>query len=129
MSACVSPPQPSVSHIVATAPSMAQAASTALPPFWKIIGAGGGAERLAGDGDPVPAVEHRLGGTLGVDYGGQRECGGDEDEQAGGPHEKLSARAHDDPPGQCRWRRDRAFARGRLSRSGARGPIGGGPAD
>ena len=33
MRACVSPPQPSESHIVATAPSMAHAASTALPPF------------------------------------------------------------------------------------------------
>src|SRR4029450_4927657 len=37
MSACVSPPQPSVSHIVVVAASIAQAASTALPPFWNIM--------------------------------------------------------------------------------------------
>src|SRR5512140_686057 len=37
MSACVSPPQDSVSHIVQVAAIIAAAASTAFPPFWKII--------------------------------------------------------------------------------------------
>ena len=36
MSAWVSPPQLSTSHIVVTAPSIAAAASTALPPFWNM---------------------------------------------------------------------------------------------
>ena len=35
--ACVSPPHPRVSHMVEVAASMAQAASTALPPFWNIM--------------------------------------------------------------------------------------------
>ena len=51
MRACVSPPQPSESHIVATAPSMAHAASTAFPPFWKII-----APAVAPSGLPVIAT-------------------------------------------------------------------------
>ncbi len=52
--ACVSPPQPSVSHIVEVAPSMAQAASTALPPFWNII-----APAVAASGLPVMASQWR----------------------------------------------------------------------
>ena len=80
MSAWVSPPQPSVSHIVATAPSMAQAASTALPPLLEDHGAGRGAERLAGDGDPVPPVQHGFDGALGL----QGDAGGGDDEQGDG---------------------------------------------
>jgi hypothetical protein len=36
ISAWVSPPHESVSNIVVVAASMAQAASTALPPLWKV---------------------------------------------------------------------------------------------
>src|SRR5262245_52484005 len=50
MSACVSPPQESVSHIVQVAAIIAHAASTALPPFWKII-----APAVAASGLPVTA--------------------------------------------------------------------------
>ena len=50
MSACVSPPQDSVSHIVEVAAIMAHAASTAFPPFWKII-----APAVAPSGLPVIA--------------------------------------------------------------------------
>src|SRR3954471_17660686 len=50
MSACVSPPHESVSHIVQVAASIAHAASTALPPFWKII-----APAVAASGLPVIA--------------------------------------------------------------------------
>ena len=60
--AWVSPPQPRVSHIVEVAASIAQAASTALPPRSNIIAPGGGPERLARDGHPVTAVEHGLRG-------------------------------------------------------------------
>ena len=60
ISACVSPPHESVSNIVVVAASIAHAASTALPPFWKIIEPAVAAERLAGDRDPVLAVEDRL---------------------------------------------------------------------
>ena len=52
MSACVSPPQESVSHMVEVAAIMAQAASTALPPFWKII-----APAVAAKGLPVTAIQ------------------------------------------------------------------------
>src|SRR5262245_5996389 len=52
MSACVSPPQPSVSHIVQPAASMAAAAATALPPFAKII-----APAFADNGLPVIAIQ------------------------------------------------------------------------
>src|SRR5688572_27042626 len=54
MSACVSPPHESVSHIVAVAPSIAQAASTALPPFWNAI-----APAVAPRGLPVIAIQWR----------------------------------------------------------------------
>ena len=54
MSACVSPPQLSVSHIVQTAASIEQAASTALPPFWNII-----APAVAPSGLPVIATQCR----------------------------------------------------------------------
>ena len=54
MRACVSPPQLSTSHIVAVAPSMAHAASTALPPFWNII-----APAVAAKGLPVIATQWR----------------------------------------------------------------------
>ena len=64
MSACVSPPQDSTSHIVVTAPSIAHAASTALPPLANIMRPAVARERLAGDGDPVPGVERRLLGLL-----------------------------------------------------------------
>ena len=50
MSACVSPPHDSVSHIVQVAAIIAAAASTALPPFWKII-----APAVAASGLPVIA--------------------------------------------------------------------------
>src|ERR1700736_5462063 len=50
MSACVSPPHARVSHIVQVAAIIAQAASTALPPFWKII-----APAVAASGLPVIA--------------------------------------------------------------------------
>src|SRR5712692_6173473 len=50
MSACVSPPQDSVSHIVQVAAIIAAAASTAFPPFWKII-----APAVAASGLPVIA--------------------------------------------------------------------------
>src|SRR5271169_1675291 len=50
MSACVSPPQDSVSHIVQVAAIIATAASTALPPFWKTI-----APAVAARGLPVIA--------------------------------------------------------------------------
>ena len=52
MSACVSPPQPSVSHIVQPAANMAAAASTAFPPFAKIC-----APALAESGLPVMASQ------------------------------------------------------------------------
>jgi len=54
MRACVSPPQPSVSHIVQPAASIAAAASTALPPLAKII-----APALAESGFPVMAIQCR----------------------------------------------------------------------
>ncbi len=52
MSACVSPPQPRVSCMVQTAASMAQAASTAFPPFRKVI-----APAVAPSGFPVMATQ------------------------------------------------------------------------
>jgi hypothetical protein len=52
--AWVSPPQPRVSHMVAVAASIAQAASTALPPFWNII-----APAVAPSGLPVMAIQWR----------------------------------------------------------------------
>src|SRR6056297_1014453 len=52
ISAWVSPPQPSVSHMVAVAASMAAAASTALPPFWKAM-----APAVAPSGFPVTATQ------------------------------------------------------------------------
>src|ERR1043166_627095 len=52
MIACVSPPQLSTSHMVQPAASMAQAASTALPPCVKII-----APALAERGLPVIAIQ------------------------------------------------------------------------
>src|SRR5206468_2612701 len=52
--ACVSPPQARTSHIVVTAPSIAQAASTALPPLWNII-----APASAESGLPVIAIQCR----------------------------------------------------------------------
>src|SRR6266581_316838 len=54
MSAWVSPPHARTSHIVVTAPSIAQAASTAFPPFWNIM-APASAER----GLPVIAIQCR----------------------------------------------------------------------
>ncbi len=51
MSACVSPPHDSTSHIVDVAASIAHAASTALPPAWKII-----APAVAASGLPVIAI-------------------------------------------------------------------------
>ena len=53
-SACVSPPQLSVSHMVVVAASIAQAESTALPPFWNII-----APAVAASGLPVMATQWR----------------------------------------------------------------------
>src|SRR5688572_29653338 len=52
MSACVSPPQESTSHIVEVAASMAQAASTALPPFSNMR-----APAVAASGLPVIAIQ------------------------------------------------------------------------
>ena len=52
ISACVSPPQESVSHIVAAAASMAQAASTALPPRAKVS-----APAVAASGLPAIATQ------------------------------------------------------------------------
>src|SRR3990167_6701498 len=52
MSAWVSPPQLSVSHIVAAAASIAHAASTALPPLLKVS-----APALAASGLPVIATQ------------------------------------------------------------------------
>src|SRR5579871_2659545 len=52
MSACVSPPQESVSHMVEVAAIMAQAASTALPPFWKMA-----EPAVAASGLPVTAIQ------------------------------------------------------------------------
>jgi hypothetical protein len=52
MSACVSPPQLSVSHIVHVAASIAAAESMALPPFWNII-----APAVAASGLPVMAIQ------------------------------------------------------------------------
>ena len=52
ISACVSPPQLSVSHIVQVAASIEHAASTALPPFWNII-----APAVAASGLPVMAIQ------------------------------------------------------------------------
>jgi hypothetical protein len=54
MSAWVSPPQESTSHIVETAASMAHAASTAFPPLWNII-----APAVAASGFPVIATQCR----------------------------------------------------------------------
>ncbi len=51
-SAWVSPPQESTSHIVAVAASIAQAASTALPPRWKVS-----APAVAARGFPVIAIQ------------------------------------------------------------------------
>ena len=61
MRACVSPPHESVSHIVQAAAIIAHAASTALPPFWKII-----APTVAASGLPVIASHFRAwsGGLL-----------------------------------------------------------------
>src|SRR5512132_491802 len=61
MSAWVSPPQESVSHIVQVAAIIAHAASTALPPFWKVI-----APAVAASGFPVIASHFRAwsGGLL-----------------------------------------------------------------
>src|SRR5512138_257081 len=52
MSACVSPPQLSVSHIVEVAAIIAHAASTALPPLMKIV-----APAVAASGLPVTATQ------------------------------------------------------------------------
>src|ERR1051326_2977729 len=52
MSACVSPPHDSVSHIVHVAAIIAAAASTALPPRSKII-----APAVAASGFPVTAIQ------------------------------------------------------------------------
>src|SRR5688572_9898353 len=52
MSACVSPPQLSVSHIVEVAAIIAQAASTALPPFMNVA-----APAVAASGFPVTATQ------------------------------------------------------------------------
>src|SRR6266702_1370124 len=52
--AWVSPPQDSVSHMVQVAAIIAAAASTALPPFWKII-----APAVAASGLPVIASHLR----------------------------------------------------------------------
>src|SRR5437764_14214527 len=54
MSACVSPPHDSVSHIVHAAAIIAAAASTALPPRSKII-----APAVAASGLPVTAIQCR----------------------------------------------------------------------
>src|SRR5262245_20853013 len=54
MSACVSPPQATSSYIVQTAPNIAQAASTALPPRSKIL-----APAVAPGGLPVMATQWR----------------------------------------------------------------------
>jgi hypothetical protein len=54
MSAWVSPPQLSTSHIVVTAASIAHAASTAFPPFWKIM-----LPAVAASGFPVTATQWR----------------------------------------------------------------------
>src|SRR6266704_4812852 len=54
MRACVSPPHDRTSHIVVTTPSIAQAASTALPPFWNIM-----APAVAPRGLPVIAIQCR----------------------------------------------------------------------
>lgn len=52
MSAWVSPPQDSTSHIVEVAAIMAQAASTALPPRWNVM-----APAVAASGFWVFAIE------------------------------------------------------------------------
>src|SRR4029434_9186485 len=52
MSACVSPPQLRVSHIVEVAAIIAQAASTALPPLMKVA-----APAVAARGLPVTATQ------------------------------------------------------------------------
>ena len=52
MSAVVSPPHDSVSHIVHAAAVIATAASTALPPFWNVI-----APAVAASGLPVTAIQ------------------------------------------------------------------------
>jgi hypothetical protein len=52
MSAWVSPPQESTSHIVAVAASIAHAASTAFPPRSNII-----APAVAASGFPVIAIQ------------------------------------------------------------------------
>src|SRR4051794_9497632 len=52
MSACVSPPQLSVSHIVEVAAIIAHAASTALPPLMKVA-----APAVAARGLPVTATQ------------------------------------------------------------------------
>ena len=52
MSACVSPPHDNTSHMVDVAAIIAQAASTALPPFWKAI-----APAVAASGLPVIAIQ------------------------------------------------------------------------
>ena len=52
ISAWVSPPHDSVSNIVEVAASIAHAASTAFPPFWKVI-----APAVAASGLPVIAIQ------------------------------------------------------------------------
>src|SRR5918999_198857 len=54
MSACVSPPHESTSHIVEVAASIAHAASTGLPPLSKIF-----APAVAASGFPVIAIQCR----------------------------------------------------------------------
>ena len=74
MRAWVSPPQLSVSHIVEVAAIIAQAASTALPPFAKII-----APAVAASGLPVMAIQCLPWSTGLAVRPGRRRVGGGED--------------------------------------------------
>src|SRR6188474_1323066 len=105
MSAWVSPPQESTSHIVATAASIAQAASTALPPRVNII-----APAVAPSGLPVMAIQCRA-WSCGFWVGGRCWAGAD----AGRAESTANARASRDgtehmalmlaPPSRSRQRR------------------------
>ena len=84
MSACVSPPQESTSHIVDVAASIAQAASTALPPRSNMR-----APAVAASGLPVIAIqcEPCSGGfcVFSCASAGAVASSGNEDRRGGGP--------------------------------------------
>src|SRR2546422_933037 len=101
MSACVSPPQLTSSYIVQTAASMAQAASTALPPRSNII-----APAVAPSGLPVMATQWRPCKT-GL-------CVSEKGSGAAAKHEPVMSKANTD------WRKDTVCMMSRQIKQSAR---------